>query len=123
MSVNRTIKAIVFEKPGQVTLKTFSLLSCGPEEIICETIYSCVSPGTELRILDGQNESKGQFPLIPGYAWVGRVVESGINVKDWDVVQLVTGRNPSLTIPDINAFWGGQASCHRVQVSSGYDSA
>ncbi|MFH0795515.1 MAG: zinc-binding dehydrogenase [Candidatus Omnitrophota bacterium] len=117
--MNRTIKAVVFEKPGQITLKTFHLPPCGPEEIICKTIYSFVSPGTELRILGGQKESKGRFPLIPGYAWVGRVVETGANLRGWDVGEMVTGRNP-LPVPGINALWGGQASLHRVEVS-GYD--
>jgi len=96
------------------------LPECGAQEVVAETVYSFVSPGTELRVLAGASESKGRFPLIPGYAWVGRLIEIGSGVQGWRVGELVTGRNP-LPIPGLTALWGGQASHHRCVVS-GYDS-
>jgi len=116
---NRT-QAIVFDDRDKITVQEFDLPPCGPEEVVCETIYSFVSPGTELRVLSGIHESRGKFPLIPGYAWVGRVVEIGAEVKGWGIGELVTGRNP-LPLPGIYSLWGGQAGMHRATVS-GYDS-
>ena len=113
-------RAIVFTEPGRVELAPIELAPCGQDEVIAETLYTFVSPGTELRVLAGRSESKGKFPLIPGYAWVGRVIEIGPDVQGWAEGELVTGRNP-LPVPGTHALWGGQASHHRAPVS-GYDS-
>ncbi|MBN1864428.1 MAG: zinc-binding dehydrogenase [Victivallales bacterium] len=112
-------KAIVFTAPGKVGLKNFNLPECGDNEVLAETIYSFVSPGTELRVLSGVSESNGRFPLIPGYSWVGRIIQVGSAVKGWSEGELVSGRNP-MPIPGITQLWGGQASHHRCQVT-GYD--
>lgn len=116
----RTIKAIVFKAPGQVAIETFELPACGPNQVIAETIYTFVSPGTELRVFSGAYESKASFPLIPGYAWVGRIIEVGSDVKGLQEGELVTGRNPC-QVPNINSLWGGQASYHCCE-TTGYDS-
>lgn len=115
--MSKKVKAIVFTNPGEIELNTFDLPPCGPDEIVCETIYSFVSPGTELRVLSGVKESKGKFPFIPGYSWVGRVVEVGRDLKGWELGDLVTG-GASIPISGVGSLWGGQASYHRV---SGYD--
>jgi 3-hydroxyethyl bacteriochlorophyllide a dehydrogenase len=118
--VERNIKAIVFTNPNEVKVQSVKLPACGPKEVVCETLYSFVSPGTELRVLSGVAESKGKFPLIPGYSWVGRVIEVGTELKGWKEGELVTGRNP-IRVPDMGFLWGGQASHHRAEVT-GYDS-
>ena len=118
--MNRKARAIVFTNPNEVGVQPITLPACGPKEVVCETIYTFVSPGTELRVLSGMLESKGKFPLIPGYSWVGRVIEVGSDLKGWNEGDLVTGRNP-LRVLGIGSLWGGQASHHRAEVS-GYDS-
>lgn len=119
--MKRKIKAIVFEEPGKATVKNLELPDWGDNEVVAETIYTFVSPGTELRIFAGTKESKGKFPVIPGYSWVGKVIEVGKNVKGWDKGELVTGRN-SKPFPEYTSLWGGQASHHICPVE-GYDSA
>jgi threonine dehydrogenase-like Zn-dependent dehydrogenase len=104
-------KVIVFNKPNSAVLQDIELEACGENEILAETIFSFVSPGTELRVLSG-NQPNMQFPLIPGYSWVGQVVEVGKNVKGWQEGELVSGRN-SLPVSGIGYCWGGQASHHR----------
>ena len=83
-------KTIVFDKPNSVVLGEIELQGCGDDEILAETIFSFVSPGTELRVLSG-NQPNTNFPLIPGYSWVGRVIEVGRNVKGWQQRELVSG--------------------------------
>jgi len=65
-------RAILFPRPNEVELQAIELPAIGPNEVLAETIHTFVSPGAELRVLGGQAESKGRFPLIPGYAWVDR---------------------------------------------------
>ncbi|MCF7838919.1 MAG: zinc-binding dehydrogenase [Candidatus Marinimicrobia bacterium] len=118
--MQRDIRAIVFTNPNEIEVQAVPLGACGAREVVCETIYSFVSPGTELRVLSGVAESQGKFPLIPGYSWVGRVIEVGSELRGWAVGDLVTGRNP-IRIPELGFLWGGQASHHRCEVT-GYDS-
>jgi len=73
---------IIFAAPNEIAFADFELPACGPNEIVAETIFSFVSPGTELRGLRGEGESRGRFPLIPGYSWVGRVIAVGSRLPD-----------------------------------------
>ena len=104
-------KAIVFDKPNSAVLQDIELQDCGADEVLAETIFSFVSPGTELRVFNG-NQPDINFPLIPGYSWVGRVIEVGKNIKGWQQGELVSGRN-SIPVAGIEYCWGGQASHHR----------
>lgn len=113
------IKAVVFTEPGVAQLQTFEMPSCAEDEVTTETIYSFVSPGTELRIFSGALESKEKFPVIPGYSWVGRVTKVGANVKGWEEGDLVSGRTP-IRLEGFRSLWGGQTSHHNCKVT-GYD--
>jgi 2-desacetyl-2-hydroxyethyl bacteriochlorophyllide A dehydrogenase len=110
------IKAIVYKAPGEVGVETAELGPCDDHEVLCETLYSFVSPGTELRNLSEFNKT---FPCIPGYAYVGRIVEVGRAVKGWRVGELVSGRNQpdSLNPAGIACVYGGHASHHRCVVT------
>lgn len=110
------IKAIVYKAPGEVGVDTVELGSCGEHEVLCETLYSFVSPGTELRNLSEFNKT---FPCIPGYAYVGRIIEVGHAVKGWHVGELISGRNQpdQLNPVGIASVYGGHASHHRCVVT------
>jgi 3-hydroxyethyl bacteriochlorophyllide a dehydrogenase len=45
-------------------------------EVLVETWYSAISPGTEMRCLAGRQPNLG-FPFVPGYSTVGRVIARG----------------------------------------------
>jgi 2-desacetyl-2-hydroxyethyl bacteriochlorophyllide A dehydrogenase len=47
-----------------------------PDQVLIESLYTAVSPGTELACLSGW-ESWFRFPGIPGYCNVGRIVAAG----------------------------------------------
>ena len=65
--------AIIYSAQNRVELKTFHPREIQDGEILIETAYTCVSPGTELRRLSSLEES---YPLIPGYAIAGRVIQT-----------------------------------------------
>ncbi len=112
-------KAIVFEAINQVKVQEIELSACGPDEIVVDTIYTFVSPGTELRVLGGHYSRPEDFPLVPGYSVVGRVVKVGEKVKGYRVGDLISGRNPK-SLPGIKAMWGGQCARH-VYLTTGED--
>lgn len=92
-------RAITFEAPGKVGLREIQIPEPGPGEVIVETEYSLISPGTELRCLRGEQPGSLPWPFIPGYAMAGRVVGDGRRV-------FCRGGKPS----SIGAMWGGHVS-------------
>jgi D-arabinose 1-dehydrogenase-like Zn-dependent alcohol dehydrogenase len=54
--------------PGELELP-----SPGQYEVLVRTAYSCISPGTEMRCLAGNESGSTIYPFIPGYALTGEV--------------------------------------------------
>jgi len=110
-------KAIVFEEPNRVGVRDLAPLNCGLGEILVETLYSCVSPGTEMRVLSGiLPHDRVRFPFVPGYAFIGRVLSIGDGVLGWQVGDLCSARN-SVGSPEVASLWGGHVSHHRLSVA------
>ena len=81
-------RRIVWTGPGQVALQDGSLADPGAGEVLLETEYSLVSPGTEREWLhdDTSHAVLGvTFPFTPGYSSVGTILAIGSDVKDWAV--------------------------------------
>jgi len=109
--MSRKTPAIVYEAINKVAIRQVELAECGPGDLLCETIYTFVSPGTELRVLGGHYGAQDKFPFVPGYSAVGRVVAVGKEVQGYRVGDLVSGRNPA-PLRGINSVWGGQTGWH-----------
>jgi 2-desacetyl-2-hydroxyethyl bacteriochlorophyllide A dehydrogenase len=70
-------KAIFFTAVNQVEIGETEIPDPGPGEVLVETHFTCISPGTDLRTLAGQQAGADAWPLIPGYSLVGRVCKRG----------------------------------------------
>ncbi len=72
-----------------------------PGEMRLETLYSLISPGTELSWYSGvQREvagSKFGYPVYPGYCNVARVVETGAEVDGFEAGDLVVNGAPHVS--------------------------
>jgi len=110
---------VLFEEGKRVSVGTARLKKCGPGELVCETWYSMISPGTELRMLAGHYGAEGKHPFIPGYSSFGRVVEVGPGTEGWRVGDLVATRNTA-PFEDARALWGGHSSL-KVVPTTGED--
>ena len=74
-------KALVFTAPGVAEVRGFDLRDPGPGEVLIESHYTCISPGTELRRFRGREALGGvRYPFVPGYCLAGRVVATGQGV-------------------------------------------
>lgn len=71
--------AILFTAVDTVELAETTIPEPGPGEVIVEAAYTCISPGTELRCLSGQQPDSVPWPYIPGYALSGYVKQAGPN--------------------------------------------
>lgn len=77
--VDRTATAVVFEKPGVMSLRNVGLIEPGDNDCVVEVLWSGISTGTERLLWDGRMPAFPglEYPLVPGYESVGRVVEAG----------------------------------------------
>jgi bacteriochlorophyllide a dehydrogenase len=77
-------RCLLFSGDGRVELTSCLIPEPGAGEVLVETELSCISPGTELRVLAGKQADlgPGAYPLIPGYAVAGRVIQVGKNVPE-----------------------------------------
>ncbi len=71
-------RCLLFSAVDTVIVSDTVLRARRPGEVLIETEISCLSPGTELRCLAGNEIQLGahSFPFIPGYATVGTVIEA-----------------------------------------------
>lgn len=101
--------AVVFTAPNQVSVGSVQCAACGPTEIVIRTLYSTVSPGTELRMLAGHYGAGDKFPYVPGYSSVGEVIEVGAAAKGWRAGDLVSARN-TRPFADARALYGAHSA-------------
>ncbi len=109
--------AVVFTAPNEVAVGSVRCAECGADEIVIRTIYSTVSPGTELRMLAGHYGAEGQYPFVPGYSAVGEVIEVGTEAKGWRVGDLVSARN-SRPFAEGKGLWGAHSAINVVSTNS-----
>ncbi len=102
--------AILFEQPGRVGFGEVEVPDPGPGQLLLKTLYSCVSPGTELRCLAGKQASGDDWPFIPGYSTSAEVVGrgSGCTVAEGTLVRC-NGTQAANTA----TMWGGHIA-HQV---------
>ncbi len=108
-------RAVLFTGEWQVALGEAEIPEPGPGEVLVEAVYTCISPGTELRCLSGRQHGAPEWPFIPGYAVAGRVhtVGPGCRVAAGDrVICAGTARS------DRNRLWGGHVEFNLQAESS-----
>ncbi len=74
-------KHIWFTEANKAEIVAVDLYPLKENEVICKTIYSAISQGTEKANFKGLQNTYGAFPKKPGYCAVSIVVEVGANVK------------------------------------------
>jgi bacteriochlorophyllide a dehydrogenase len=103
-------RAVIFEKPGNLSLGRLSIAPPASDEILVEADFSAVSTGTERLLWTGRMPAFPglSYPLVPGYETVGRVTQageaSGFSVGDH---VFVPGAD---CYGDVRGLFGGAAS-------------
>lgn len=92
--MNRSGKRTVVRGPKDVAFENYEIEPGSPTEFIVKNIHTAISSGTELSIYTGANprvyeaNSWCEYPHVPGYAGLAKVVEvgsevSGVSVGDF----------------------------------------
>jgi 2-desacetyl-2-hydroxyethyl bacteriochlorophyllide A dehydrogenase len=76
------VKTFVLTGPKSIDLIEAERPRIEDDEILCRTMYTAISPGTYLLRYLGTQPGMADYPYIPGYLNVGRVVEVGGSVRD-----------------------------------------
>lgn len=106
--------AVVFEGRRQVALRSFDVPGPGPGQVLLEAEYTQISPGTELRCLEGNEGNAPPFPFVPGYLFVGVARAAGEGVNPECLGKRFAAPWASSLAPGVGGGWGGHSS-HIVQ--------
>jgi threonine dehydrogenase-like Zn-dependent dehydrogenase len=85
-------RRVVFTGKGQVEIQPFEIAKPASDQVLIQTLYTAISPGTEKAMLlaePGTITATRGFPFHPGYSSVGQVIEIGPDVKHFRVGQHV----------------------------------
>lgn len=103
-------QAVVFVGVNRPEVRDIQLPALKPHEVLVETAYSCISPGTEMRCLAGKQDG-AHFPFIPGYSLSGRIVAIGEDAALAIGTPVFCTGTAKASLP---LTWGGHVS-HAVQ--------
>ncbi len=97
-------QTILFTAQQTVSLQPVSIPEPNAGEVIVQAEYTCISPGTEGRLLAGTIAEAAPFPYIAGYSLTGKIIAVGADCR-FQIGQRVwcTGTSKA----DVNITWGG----------------
>lgn len=102
-------KAIVIPAANTVELREVELKPLGADDVLIQTTLTSISAGTERMLLRGvMPHPMLQFPVVPGYETVGKVIEAGDNAKAWLGKRVYVGGNYGFV--GVNPAFGGQSA-------------
>lgn len=61
----------------------------GPGQVLVESLYTTISPGTELAWLHNMPNTSGKYPYYPGYSGCCRIIGKADDVENFEVGQVV----------------------------------
>jgi len=102
-------KVLCHEPPGRVDLRDCPLEPLRDGQVLVQTEFSAISPGTELRCLRGEQPGGAKGAFVPGYQSVGRIIEVGPNCRR-RVGELVFSAAVGGYGNRLAAMWGAHSS-------------
>lgn len=89
MQLPKMMRGIMFVERGKALLQDEPTPGLGAGQVLCRTIYTGLTNGTERNFLCGGNYGGCSWPTRLGYQNVGKVLEVGEGVKGFDVGDVV----------------------------------
>jgi 3-hydroxyethyl bacteriochlorophyllide a dehydrogenase len=122
MASVKKIPAVIFPEKGISEVDGVDLPELGPDDVLVDIEYSCISNGTERWVLTGKltipDRPPLEFPHVPGYQAAGTVVEVGRNVKHIKPGDRVFSRNCKMPSSWKGSWWGGHTKIHVADAAS-----
>lgn len=123
--MSRTADVVWLDGPGELVFRTETLPACGPRDVVCETLTTVVSPGTELAAYKGMPPLRPGvvYPRLQGYCNVARVVETGAAVTATQVgdrVLTLQSHRSAFVIPESDILVPLPAEIDAARAASAY---
>ena len=83
-STPETMKGLMIVGIGKAVIEEAPTPKCEAGHLLCKTLYSGITNGTEHNVLVGGNYGRS-YPKRSGYQVVGRVLEVGFGVEEFEV--------------------------------------
>ncbi len=105
------MKAAILEQLGSLTVREVADPQVGPYDALCELLYGATCSGTDLHLIEGRLPwAIDCAPTIVGHESVGRVIDVGEKVRNYQTGDLVTRVGaPPATDGSYSSTWGGYA--------------
>ena len=88
---------------GEVCVESFELPKLGPRQVLLQTLYSTISPGTELAFIHHLPGTPGTYPVWLRYTACCRVLKVGKEASSIEVGQVVVARSPHASLHILDA--------------------
>ena len=104
------MKAAVVSKLGTLEVWDIPMPQVGPYDVLCKMCFGTTCVGTDIHLMDGKHPYPVAFPTILGHESVGRVVEIGSKVRNFQVGDFVSRVGcPAEVQAGLSSNWGGFA--------------
>ncbi len=98
-------RIVVFESP-KVSIENFNLPPLRPNEVLVKTLFSAISPGTEVAHIRNITNPLTRFPYFPGYSACCQVIDKGSMVNT-----IQTGQTMVCQIPHASHWIIEEQNC------------
>ena len=85
---------IVIPERQKVSIESFNLPSLGSNEVLVKTLFSAISPGTEVARIRNITNPHTKYPYFPGYSACCKVIDKGTKVNSFEIGQTVVCQIP-----------------------------
>jgi 2-desacetyl-2-hydroxyethyl bacteriochlorophyllide A dehydrogenase len=92
---------IVFTQKGRVVCRPVEQVKVAPGEVLVQTHFSVISPGTELAFLTQQPNTITEYPFLPGYSVAGEVSAIGKEVQGIEVGEKIAVQMPHISVASV----------------------
>lgn len=74
---------------GKIKLEEYEISNPGDQEVLVESLFSVISPGTELAWINHMENTPGEYPYYPGYSCCGQIIKKGEGVEGFEIGDVV----------------------------------
>lgn len=82
-------RKVVASSKNVIEIEEYDMPVPGPGQVLLESLYTVISPGTELAFLHNMPNTSGEYPYYPGYSGCCRIIGKADDVENFEVGQLV----------------------------------